>query len=38
MMSADKKLSDNMYVDIGEIPGISGVPSDKKPETIEFLK
>ena len=38
MMSADKKLSDNMNVDIGEIPGISGVPSDKKPETIEFLK
>ena len=38
MMSADKKLSDNMNVDIGEIPGISGVPSDIKPETIEFLK
>ena len=38
MMSADKKLSDNMNVDIGEIPGISDVSSDIKPETIEFLK
>lgn len=38
MMSADKKLSDNINIDIGEIPGISGVPSDIKPETIEFLK
>jgi len=37
-MSADKKVSDNINIDIGEIPGISGVPADIRPETIEFLK
>ena len=37
-MSADKQLFDNIKGDFGKIPGISEVPADIAPETVEFLK